>query len=94
MFMQLCSSKVIPCLVSFPYLTFEVMGFGMEHGEEWLHLKQVLELRTAFRYFLKIWPVLACYIHAKKCDPSVGQPLLQVQGVCKYLTPIHVQGTK
>ena len=77
-------------MVIFIYLTLEIMGFGMKYGEERLHVKKVLELWTAFRYSLEIGPIFACHIHTKKGDLPTGQLFLQVQGISKNFSPVHI----
>ncbi len=77
-------------MVIFIYLTLEIMGFGMKYRQEGLHVEKVLELRAAFCDFLEIGPIFASHIHAKKGDLPTGQLVLQVQGICKNFSPVHI----
>lgn len=77
-------------MVIFIYLTLEIMSFGMKYRKEWLHVKKVLELWTAFCYSLEVGPIFARHIHTKKGDLPTGQLFLQVQGISKSFSPVHI----
>lgn len=79
-------------MVTIAYFTFEVMGFGMKHWEKGLHVQKMLELWAAFYDSLEIGPIFTGHIHAKKL--RTGQLLLQVQGIGKYFSPVHIEGSE
>ena len=75
------------------YVTFVIVGFGMEHWKEGLHAEQMLELWAASCNLVEVGPVFTCDIHAIKGRHEVGQLSLYVQGICKDLSPEHIEGT-
>ncbi len=77
-------------MAKFTYLKFKIMGFGMEYWKEGLHVEKVLELWAAFCNSLEVGPIFAGHIHTKKSDLPTGQLFLQVQGIRKNFTPVHI----
>ena len=66
------------------------MGFGVKHRKKGFHVKKMLELWAFICNSLEVGPILACNIHTKETDLPTGQLLLEVQGVGKDFSPVHI----
>ena len=74
-----------------PYLTLEVMGLGMKHRKERLHVQEMRQLWTLLCDPLEIWPELATHVHAEEFNVPAGQLVLQVQRVRIYFPSGHIK---
>lgn len=76
-------------VMMFPYLTFEIMGFGMKHRKEGFVLRRCW---SSGQLFATLWGrANICRSRAyKKSDLPTGQLFLQVQGINKNFSPVHI----